>query len=87
MEAPKVSKHNTTNTELIKYIHKQNCKNGLTVFKEVAMIRNWSNENQSLALEIGIGNQPKLKIDIIQGEHRVSRLTYWDPFPKRSKIA
>ena len=51
MEAPVDSKHKTTNTERIQYINKQNCKKGLTVYKEVTMIRNWSNENQSLALE------------------------------------
>ena len=51
MEAPDDSKQSTTNTELIKYINKQNSRKGLTVWKEVTMIRNWSNENQSLALE------------------------------------
>ena len=54
MEAPKDSKHRTTNAELIKYMNKQNCKKCPIVRKEVTMIRNWSNENQSFALKNGI---------------------------------
>ena len=51
METPNDSNPKTTKTELIKYINKKNCKKGLTVWKEVTILRSQSNENQSFALE------------------------------------
>ena len=60
---------------LIEYMQKYYCKKGLTIWKEVAMIRNWCNYTQSLALETKIGLNQNSQIDIMQRELMVIRST------------